>query len=333
MQNRFRQVKVFCVYGIILSFFIADFLLKRFFIKNPSFKRDFLFLEFEMSLNKGIAFGMPINQFVLYFITIFCLIVLSVYIIKLKDKILQAGLICIFLGAISNFLDRLVYGAVIDYVSAPYFAILNIADILITAGFFIVLFSLVCSYKKKDKLVVVSAPTGAGKNTVVDLLLEEDSRLEETISCTTRKPRAKEKGGVHYYFIDKKDFKNKIKNKKFIEWANVHGFFYGTLATEIARIRKKEKMAILVIDVQGAMNIKGMFPDALLIFIKPDSFENIEKRIRNRSSISDKEVNIRLGTAKSELEFAKQYDYIIVNPEGHPEKAVEDIERILEEYM
>ncbi|MFC1612871.1 guanylate kinase [Patescibacteria group bacterium] len=329
MQYRFKKAKVFCFYGIIFSFFIVDYLVKQFFIKNPSFKQDFLFLKFDMSLNKGIAFGMPINKGILIFIIIICLLVLVAYIVKLRNKIiLQSGLVCIFLGAISNFLDRILYGSVIDYISVPYFSVLNIADIMITVGVFIVLLGVII--KKNEKLIVISAPTGSGKNTVVDLLLEKNNRLEETISCATRKPRENEKNGVHYYFITEKDFKCKIKNKEFIEWANVHKMFYGTLVKEIKRIKNKNKISLLVIDVQGAMNIKKIFPDALLIFIKPNSFSNMEKRIRNRAFISEKEVHLRLETAKKELEFSKKYDYIILNPEGHPEKAVADIERILE---
>ncbi|MFH0854702.1 MAG: guanylate kinase [bacterium] len=185
-----------------------------------------------------------------------------------------------------------------------------------------------------NKLIVLSAPTGSGKNTIANMLMEEDKRFEETISCTTRRHREGEKNAVHYYFISEDEFKEKIKNEDFVEWEKVHDkFFYGTLKAEIERIVKKGKIPILVIEVNGGRNIKKIFPDSILVFIKPNSFENIESRIRKRAKISEEEVRARLKTAKNELKMSKYYDCIITNPEGHPEEAVEELKNIIEKHI
>lgn len=181
-------------------------------------------------------------------------------------------------------------------------------------------------------MVIISGPSGAGKNTVTNLVLNKNSSLEETISCTTRASR----GGndsANYYFIKENNFKEKIKNNEFIEWAKVHDFFYGTLKSELSRISLKNKIPILVIDVQGALNIKKIFPKALLIFIQPASIEKMVERIKNRALISEKEIHMRLMTAQKELEMTKYYDHIIENPEGHPEKAAKKISELLNNYF
>lgn len=189
--------------------------------------------------------------------------------------------------------------------------------------------------KNQQKIIILSSTTGGGKNTIANMLLQEDKRLEETISCTARKPiRAGEKDGVNYYFIKNNEFEEKIKNKKFIEWEKVHGlFYYGTLKDEIPRIIKKNKIPLLIIDVKGAMNIKKIFPKTLLIFIKPNSLQNIIDRIKKRAAISEQEIKVRLESAKKELRMAKYYDHIITNPEGHPEKASKKALKIIDKYL
>lgn len=188
--------------------------------------------------------------------------------------------------------------------------------------------------QKKQKIIILSAPAGCGKNTIADMLLKKDKRLEETISCTTRPIRAGEKNGINYYFINTNEFEEKINNKKFIEWEKVHGlFYYGTLKDEITRIVKKGKIPLLIIDVKGAMNIKKIFSQTLLMFIKPNSMQNIESRIRVRAKISEEEIKTRLKTAKAEIKMAKYYDHIIKNPEGHSEKAAVKALKIIGKYL
>ncbi len=183
--------------------------------------------------------------------------------------------------------------------------------------------------QKQQKIIILSSTTGGGKDTITKILLATDSRLKKTISCATRKKRAKEKDGVDYYFISKKIFKKKVDADEFLEWEKVHNFLYGTLKTEI----KNNKIPILVIDVKGGLNIKKMFSQSLLIFIKPNSLQNIIDRIKKRAAISEQEIKIRLGSAKKELKMAKYYDHIITNPEGHPEKAAKQALKIIEKYL
>lgn len=184
-----------------------------------------------------------------------------------------------------------------------------------------------------NKLIIVSGTSGSGKNTITDLLLKNNKNLTRAITTTTRKPRGKEKQGKDYYFIPALKFKKEIIQKKFLEWAEVHTFFYGTYQDEIFGILNSQKIPVLVIDVQGALNVKKLFPATILFFIKPPSTEIMEQRIKNRASISEEEVKVRLKTAKKELTMAKYYDHLIKNPEGHPEKAAEEISKILETYL
>ncbi|MFH1030428.1 MAG: guanylate kinase [bacterium] len=184
------------------------------------------------------------------------------------------------------------------------------------------------------KLIILSAPTGSGKNTIANMFMAQDKRFEETISCTTRTPREGEMDGVHYYYINEDEFKERIKNGEFIEWEKIHNkWYYGTLEKEIFRILGNKKNPFLVIEVNGAMNIKKKFPNAILVFIKPNSLKNMEERIRRRAQIFEEEVKARLKTAKNELKMSKYYDYIVTNPEGHPEKGVEELKRIVEKYF
>lgn len=186
----------------------------------------------------------------------------------------------------------------------------------------------------QNKLIVLSSPSGGGKNTIADILMKKNKQIEETISCTTRKKRTGEKNNKHYYFISEENFKNKINRGEFIEWEKVHNlFFYGTLKSEISKIVAKKKTPLLVIDVEGGMNIKKIFPCALLIFIKQNSFKNLESRIKKRDKISEEKVKARIKTAPKELKASKRYDHIVSNPEGHPEKATDAILKILENYL
>lgn len=181
----------------------------------------------------------------------------------------------------------------------------------------------------ENKLIVLSATSGGGKDTIAKLMLTKSNKVKKTVSSTTRVPRENEKDKQDYYFIDQKLFKEKIKKDEFLEWAEVHNNFYGTLKEEVMCILGENKIPLLTIDVKGGINIKKIFPNSTLIFLKPVSFEILEKRIRNRALITDEEVKMRLETAKKEIEMAKYYDYIVENPEGYPEKAAEEILKIL----
>ncbi|MDD5687278.1 MAG: guanylate kinase [Elusimicrobia bacterium] len=161
--------------------------------------------------------------------------------------------------------------------------------------------------------IVISAPSGAGKTTLVNLILKDIKGLAFSVSSTTRPPSPKEKEGRDYFFISEKEFLKKKKAGKFIETALVHGHHYGTLKKQLDEKLKKGKDVILDIDVQGAMNIRKIYPQALLIFIVPPSTKVLSERLRERHRDSEKEIKKRLHNARKEMKYRKFYDYTVVN--------------------
>lgn len=166
---------------------------------------------------------------------------------------------------------------------------------------------------KKGKLYVISGASGAGKNTVINKARELRPELFYSVSATTRKPREGEVDGVNYYFLDKVRFEEMIANGEFLEHARYVENYYGTPKAPIIEKTEAGTDAILDIDVQGAMQIKAIMPEAVLVFILPPKFSDLESRIRGRSAISDEEVAKRLETARGEYAWADKYDYIVVN--------------------
>jgi guanylate kinase len=169
---------------------------------------------------------------------------------------------------------------------------------------------------KKGKLIVFSAPSGAGKSTIVNhLLAQEDLPLAFSISATSRKPRKGEIDGNHYYFISTDEFKTKIKNGDFLEWEEVYdGLFYGTLKSEVERIQQTGSHVIFDIDVVGGLNIKKQFPEqTLAVFVSPPSIAELENRLRKRNTESEEKINMRIAKAEKEMAFASQFDYIVEN--------------------
>jgi len=166
-------------------------------------------------------------------------------------------------------------------------------------------------------MIIISAPSGAGKTTLVKFLLSERSDLEFSISACSRSKREGETDGVDYYFISTEDFRQKISNNEFIEWEEVYpGSYYGTLRSEIERIWNKGHHVIFDVDVVGGLNIKKQFADkALAVFIMPPSIEVLEQRIRKRQSDSDEQIRKRVEKAEWEMQFAPQFDAIVVNNE------------------
>lgn len=166
-------------------------------------------------------------------------------------------------------------------------------------------------------MVVVSAPSGAGKTTIVRELINSDLNLHFSISACSRKPRGNEKNGEDYYFISVADFKQKIDNDEFVEWEEVYpGHFYGTLRSEVERLRQQGKHIIFDVDVKGGLNIKSQFQSQCLsVFIKPPSIDELEKRLKSRSTDDGKAIAKRLAKAEFEMLFADQFDRVIVNDE------------------
>ena len=186
-------------------------------------------------------------------------------------------------------------------------------------------------------MIVVSAPSGAGKSTLCDRLVAEFPNIVYSISCTTRAPRGEEKDGEHYYFLSKKEFKERIKNNEFLEYAKVHGNFYGTLEDTVLYAMEGGKHVLLDIDVQGAEQIRESLVRLdphhpirrgfIDIFISPPSMEELEKRLRGRETDSDEAITKRLKNAEKEMEHAVHYAYQIVN--DNLDTAYEELKRAI----
>ena len=166
-----------------------------------------------------------------------------------------------------------------------------------------------------EKVIVFTAPSGAGKTTIVHRMLNSESRLVFSVSATTRPQRDYETHGKDYHFLTAEDFKNKINAGAFIEWEEVYpGIFYGTLAEEVSRLAEDGKTVVFDIDVHGAMNIKKKYGDnALTIFVRPPDLNVLRQRLMARKSESDDTLTKRLERAGYEMGFEHQFDYIVVN--------------------
>ena len=163
-------------------------------------------------------------------------------------------------------------------------------------------------------LLVLSAPSGAGKTTLARMLVKEFPRALFSISHTTRPPRGQEKNGVDYNFVDTLTFQRMIDENQFVEWAEVYGNFYGSSRGIIDAAHATRGIAVFDIDVQGGTTIKRKFPDARLIYVLPPSMEELERRLRSRGTDSDDVMRRRLLTARSELERGvESYDYLVIN--------------------
>ena len=167
---------------------------------------------------------------------------------------------------------------------------------------------------KRSKFIIIAAPSGSGKTTIVNKLLNEKNLgLSFSISATSREPRKNEKDGENYFFISKEEFLRRVNNDEFVEWEEVYrGLFYGTLFSELENA--KEKNLIFDIDVIGGLNIKRKYRDkSLTIFIKPPSLDELKKRLKNRDSDTAENIKIRIDKAKDEMLSANKFDYIIEN--------------------
>ncbi|WP_457568926.1 guanylate kinase [Desulfurobacterium sp.] len=165
----------------------------------------------------------------------------------------------------------------------------------------------------KGLLIVISAPSGTGKTTLVNLLMKAFPKMEFSVSCTTRKPRPGEVDGKDYYFISLEEFEKKIENNELLEWAEVYGNFYGTPKDKVIEALNEGKDILLDIDTQGALQVKKNYPDAVLIFILPPSLKELERRLRSRGTEDEETIEKRLLIARRELSLATKYDYIIIN--------------------
>jgi guanylate kinase len=170
-------------------------------------------------------------------------------------------------------------------------------------------------------IIVLSAPSGSGKTTVVQRVLDSIGEIEFSISYTTRARRSTEQDGVDYHFITAEDFERKVEKGDFLEWAKVHGNFYGTGRAEAEAICAQGRDVMLDVDVQGADQVRRAKHDAVSVFMLPPSFNVLEERLRGRRSDDPEHIEVRLAAARKEIDRCREYDYVIIN---------EDIDRSAE---
>ncbi|MDY6064782.1 MAG: guanylate kinase [Finegoldia sp.] len=181
---------------------------------------------------------------------------------------------------------------------------------------------------KKGFLLVISGPSGVGKGTVCDSLIKKRNDIKYSVSATTRKKRPNEIDGENYYFLSLDEFKQKIEDGDFLEYAQVHNNFYGTPKSFVLEEIEKGEIVILEIDVQGALQVKKSYPGAVFVFLLPPDLEELRRRIVGRNTEDEETVNLRMKNAETELGFIDEYDYAVTN--NWVEDTVSKIESIIE---
>lgn len=183
------------------------------------------------------------------------------------------------------------------------------------------------------KLLIITAPSGAGKTSITRHLMSVFPQLAFSVSATTRKPRGNEKEGLDYHFLSEEDFKQKIQHEEFVEWEMVYeGKYYGTLKNELQLIWKLDKIPVLDIDVKGAIHVQQQFPDtSLSLFIEPPSVEELKKRLTSRGTETADSLAARVNKATYELSFKDQFNKVIVNADL--QKACAEAEKIVGSFI
>ncbi len=177
-------------------------------------------------------------------------------------------------------------------------------------------------------LLVLSGPSGVGKGTVCEALLNKREDIKYSISSTTRKKRPQEKDGENYHFLSIDDFSQKIEEGDFLEYAKVHGNYYGTPKSYVLEKIAEGDIVILEIDVQGALQVKENYPEAVYMFLLPPDLKELRDRIEKRATEDEETINLRMNNAKDELSFIDKYDYAVINDKV--DTTVEKIECIIE---
>lgn len=186
---------------------------------------------------------------------------------------------------------------------------------------------------KTPRSIVISAPSGAGKSTIVGALLAKFPQLAFSISACSRPPRGQEQNGVHYYFLQPEQFKQKIEEGAFFEWEEVYtGMYYGTLQAELERIWSAGKVVVFDVDVIGGIKIKQKLQDAALsIFIQPPSIAVLEERLRKRQTDSEEKIQLRIAKAAEEMSHSSAFDHVVVN--DNLTVTIEQIEQLILAYI
>lgn len=184
---------------------------------------------------------------------------------------------------------------------------------------------------QKGKIIAISAPSGTGKTTIVRRILNDIPGLEFSVSATTRKKRKNEAEGVHYFFICEDEFKAKIKKNEFVEWEKFYDYYYGTYKSVVENAINGGKSIILEVDVKGALSLKGIYPESVLIYIVPPSFDELVKRLKNRNTEDEADLQKRIDRAQMELGLKGKFDYAIENEDL--ETAVSETESLVKKII
>ena len=184
-------------------------------------------------------------------------------------------------------------------------------------------------HPRQGSLIVISGPSGAGKTSVIDALLQSDPALTHSVSATTRPPRPNEINGVNYHFLSLAEFETLLEKDGFVEWTQYGEYCYGTLKSEIESPLTEGKDLVLEIDVNGAMALRSWNSKIISIFLLPPSFAMLERRLRRRQTESCHELQQRLAIAKSEIAYVKDYDYCVINSDDKIDQAVQQIRHII----
>ncbi|MBX9785284.1 MAG: guanylate kinase [Chitinophagaceae bacterium] len=183
------------------------------------------------------------------------------------------------------------------------------------------------------KLIIITAPSGAGKTSITKYLMKQFPQLVFSVSAATRAPRAHEQDGVDYYFMSVETFQQKIQNNEFAEWEMVYeGKYYGTLKTELEHIWQSNRVPVLDIDVKGAIHVQGQFPQQTLsIFIQPPSIDELKNRLQRRGTETDESLQARINKAAFEISFSHSFNHVIVNDDLS--RACQEAEAIVKTFL
>ncbi len=185
--------------------------------------------------------------------------------------------------------------------------------------------------KVKTRMIILAAPSGAGKSSFVEKICGEEPRLEDTVTFTTRTPRAGESEGHPYHFVSQETFEKLVKEDYFVEWARVHTHYYGTPMIQLEKAWQNNKCIIMDVDVQGADTFKAKFPDAKTIFILPPSIEELRRRVLKRDGKPGLDLEVRMKNAEIEIKVADKFDFQLVNDDF--ERSFTQFKKIVEELL
>ncbi|HKI77514.1 MAG TPA: guanylate kinase [Ignavibacteriaceae bacterium] len=181
--------------------------------------------------------------------------------------------------------------------------------------------------KKQGSIIAISAPSGTGKTTIVRRILKDIPDLKFSVSATTRKARENEIEGIHYFFISEEEFKKKIEAGEFIEWEKFYDYYYGTYKSQVDNAINYGETILLEVDVKGALSLKSIYPESVLVYIVPPSFDELVLRLKTRNTEDEEDLQKRIDRAKMELSLKDRFDFNIENREL--KKAVLEIEQLI----